>query len=630
MMEKIILSCRVCEQTKGRMECRPILALLCCSSAEAVIRCFEVARNGMISWIPSEIRWLSRRVRPYLRWHGASFACISVGSFLGLLAPLVLKSLIDLVLPGRRIGLLIGAVGLIFLCHQGRAVLMSVGGYLTMRAAERLALDMRLQLLRHLDTLSADYHEGTPVGASMYPLKEPIDEISYFGSDLLPSILRTLMATMLTLGTLLILNARMTLAVLPLIPVFVLTRKHFHSRLEDGSNTVQRNRIAWCSFLQEHFSSIVPLQLLGQARRRERTAFHLLATTVRSYNRLFTTGISFTFYTSLTIGLAMSAVIGLGGWSVFTGSLTVGGLVAFYTYLTQLFEPLSGAAETYVRAQQTCASIRQVQAVLALKPAIKTRPTAIRFPQNHPWTIEIADVCFGYPKTRGLLSIPYLNIRAGEQVAIVGENGAGKSTLAKLLARLYDADTGSILVAGRDVRNIEIGSLREHVCYAPPYPILFDTTLASNLRLGKTTASDAELEAVVADVGLTAWVRTLQAGLDQRVGPGGSCLSGGQRQRLGVARAILQHPRVLILDEATSSLDAGSEQQLLSRLHDVLPGSTLIVISHRLSALLCVARVIVFEAGRVVDDASPELLLRNGSVYSRLFNAAEEKAGINQ
>jgi ABC-type multidrug transport system fused ATPase/permease subunit len=575
----------------------------------------------MVKWIPLEIRWLYRQVRPFLRWHVASFCCITVGSFLALFAPLILKWLIDVIVPSQKTELLVGAVGLIFLCHQGRVVLTSVGGYLTMLAAERLALDMRLQILRHLDTLSADYHESTPVGASMYPLKEPIDEISYFGSDLLPSILRMLMATMLTLGTMVILNARMTLAVLPLIPLFLVARKHFRGRLEDCSNTAQHNRIAWSTFLQEHLSSIVALQLLRQERRRERTAFHLLGTTVRSYNRLFRTGISFTFYTSLTIGLGMSAVIGYGGWSVLTGTLTIGGLVAFYTYVTQLFEPLSGAAETYVRAQKTFAGIRQVQAVLALRPALKTCPTAISFPQNHPWTIELAEVCFGYPSNRRLLSIPHLEIQAGEHVAIVGENGAGKSTLAKLLARLYDTDSGSIFVAGHDVRKIKIESLREHMCYAPPHPILFDTTLASNLRLAKVTASDAELEEVVEDVGLTAWVGTLQRRLDQRIGPGGSCLSGGQRQRLGIARAILQRPRVLILDEATVSLDAASEQQLLSGLHNILPGSTIIVISHRLSALLGAGRVIVLEAGRVVEDASPTSFLRNKGAYFRLFNA---------
>jgi len=323
----------------------------------------------------------------------------------------------------------------------------------------------------------------------------------------------------------------------------------------------------------------------------------------------------------------MSAVIGLGGQSVFTGSLTVGGLVAFYTYLTQLFEPLSGAAETYVRAQKTFVSIRQVQAVLALEPAIKTCPSATRFPQNDPWTIKIADVCFGYSRDRGLLSIPSLDIEAGEQVAIVGENGAGKSTLAKLLARLYDPDSGSISVAGHDVREIEIESLRKHVCYSPPHPVLFDTTLASNLRLGKVTASDAELEEVVEDVGFTAWVGTLQGGLNRRIGPGGSRVSGGQRQRIGIARAILQRPRILILDEATSSLDVASEQQLLLNLRKALPGSTIIVISHRLSALLCVGRVIVLEAGRIVEDASPALLLGNGGACSRLFNPTASTPG---
>jgi len=576
----------------------------------------------MISWIPSEMRWLYGQVRPFLRWHIASFCCISTGSFLALFAPLVMKWLIDTVLPGRRVGLLLGAVGLIFLCHQGRAVLSGVGGYLTMRAAQRLGLDMRLRLLRHLDTLSPGYHEVTPIGASMYPLKEPIDEISYFGSDLLPAILRTLIATVLTLGTMLILNARLTLAVLPVIPLFLVARKHFRNRLEDDSDTVQQNQAAWSTFLQEHLSSIVAVQLLRQERRQERAAFRLLGASVRSLDRLLRTGVSFSFYTSLTIGVAMSAVIGYGGWSVLTAAMTVGGLVAFYTYVTQLFEPLSGAAETYVRAQKTFASIRKVQAVLALQPAITNSPTAIKFPQNRPWTIELADVSFGYPRNRGMLSIAHLNIRAGERVAIVGGNGAGKSTLAKLLARLYEANSGSISVAGHDVRKIEVESLREHVCYVPPHPILFDTTLAGNLQLGNVTASQAELGQAAEQVGLAPWVGTLNAGLNHRIGPGGSRLSGGQQQRVGLGRAILQRPRILILDEATSSLDTASEQRLLSNLHHFLPGSTIIVISHRLSALRCVGRVLVLKAGHVVEDATPAFLLSNGALYSRLFNAA--------
>jgi ABC-type multidrug transport system fused ATPase/permease subunit len=574
----------------------------------------------MFSWIPLEMRWLFRQGRPFLHWHVASFLCMSVGSSLALLSPLVLKWMIDVILPSRRVELVVGAVGLIFLCNQGRAVLTTGGGYLTMLAAQQLALALRLRILRHLDTLSADYHEGTPVGASMYPLKDPIDEISFLGSDLVPSILRTLLALILTLGTMLILNPRMTLIVFPLIPVFVLTRNHFRNALESDSDTVQQNQVAWSGFLQEHLSSIIAIQLLGRERRQERTAFHLLGASVRSLKRLFRTGVSFTFYTCLTIGLAMAAVIGYGGWSVMAGTLTVGGLVAYYTYLAHLFEPLSGVAETYARAQKTFASIRQVQAVLALDPTIKNCRTAIKFPPNLLWTIEIADLRFGYPKTDGLLCIPRLEIRAGEHVAIAGENGAGKSTLAKLIARLYDVESGSISVASHDLRNIEIGSLREQVCYVPPQPVLFDTTLAGNLRLGKGTASDAELKEVVDYVGLATWAGALQEGLSQRIGPGGHRLSGGQRQRVGVGRAILQRPRILILDEATSSLDAISERQLLGSLRGILPGTTIIVISHRLSALHCVNRVIILEAGRVVDDGLPTALLGNSGAYSRLFS----------
>jgi ATP-binding cassette, subfamily B, bacterial len=213
-----------------------------------------------------------------------------------------------------------------------------------------------------------------------------------------------------------------------------------------------------------------------------------------------------------------------------------------------------------------------------------------RVPQDQSWAIGLANVRFGYPTNRGLLSIPYLHIEAGEFVAVVGENGAGKSTLARLLARLYDVDSGSIYIAGHDVRGIEIESLRERVCYAPPHPILFDTTLASNLRLGKIVASDSELEEVIACVGLKDWVGTLQGNLNQRIGPGGSQLSGGQRQRLGIGRAML------------------------------LPGSTIIVILHRPSAMLCVQRVVLLEAGRIVEDDNPAALRTNGA-YSRLFSA---------
>src|SRR5208337_4949343 len=189
------------------------------------------------SWVPNELRWLFKQIRPFFRWHLASFLSITGGSLLALLTPLVLKWLIDQILPRRQMG-----------------------------------LTLRMGLLRHLDTLSADYYDNTPVGTIMYPLKEPIEEISYFGSDLIPAILRTLLTTCFTLTTMFALSPRLTLAVVPFFPAFLIARQHFRRRLAVDSDTVQHDQVSWSSFLEEHLSSVIPIQLLGQEKRQERRA----------------------------------------------------------------------------------------------------------------------------------------------------------------------------------------------------------------------------------------------------------------------------------------------------------------------------------------------------------------------
>jgi ABC-type multidrug transport system fused ATPase/permease subunit len=556
----------------------------------------------MSALISSELRWLAKWVRPYLRWHIGSFLSISIGSMLALFTPLILKWLIDDVLPARRAPVLMLAIVLIFLCHVSRALFTAIANYLTSNAVQRLSLDLRIRVLKHFDTLSASYYENTPVGEAMYPLQEPIDEIAYFGSDLVPAILRTFMGLTFTLAIMVILNPRMTLALVPLIPLFVVTRIHFTDRLDQHSESVQNRQRQWNSFMQEHLASITCIQLLRKENRQERQAFRLLARRVKSYDKLFRTGGWFTLVTSLSIALGMSTVIGYGGWSVLTGSLSVGGLVAFYAYVVQLFDPLSGAAETYIRAKKTFASIRQVQSVFALKADIRDCPAAIHFTRGQAMDIELQGIRFGYSGGREQIALPYLNIEAGTHLTIAGENGAGKSTLAKLLVRLYDVDAGAILCAGHDIREIEIQNLREHICFAPCNPVLFDTSLEGNLRLGRSDARDAEIHEVIQTVGLTDFIAELPRGLAEPIGPGGCQLSGGQRQRIGLARCILQRPSVLILDEATSSLDEDSEREILYRLKRTLCGTTIITISHRLSAITSAEHLIVMKAGVIARD----------------------------
>ncbi|MGA7293946.1 MAG: ABC transporter ATP-binding protein [Terriglobales bacterium] len=576
------------------------------------------------SWVPNELRWLFKQIRPFFRWHLASFLCITTGSLLALLTPLVLKWLIDQILPRREIGLLLLAVALIFLSSLAKTGLTSLGSYLMLTAAQRMGLTLRMGLLGHLDTLSADYYDNTPVGTIMYPLKEPVEEISYFGSDLVPAILRTLLTTCFTLTTMFTLSPMLTLAVVPFIPAFLIARQHFRRRLAVDSDTVQLDQVSWISFLEEHLSSVIPIQLLGQEKRQERRAFRSLARTVWSQQRLFRSGVWFTLCTSLAVVLAVSAVVGYGGWRVLAGTLSLGSLVAFYSFVTQLFDPLSGAAELYSRAQKTLASIRQVQVVLSARPSVGNPPEIIPVVLPHPAQIDLVAVEFGYERQKGMLRIPSLRIMAGEQVAIAGENGAGKSTFAKLIIRVYEVDSGSVRIGGEDVRSIRLQSLRRQVCYLPRDPVLFDGTLASNLRFVRPAVSERELQEVVECVGLTAFVATLPTGLRQRVGPGGCQLSGGQRQRLAIARALLLQPHILILDEATSCFDSSSEALVLRNIRRRLGALTFIVISHRLSTISAFGRVIVFSGGRIVEDGSPDTLISSQIAYSKLFADAHD------
>jgi ABC-type bacteriocin/lantibiotic exporter with double-glycine peptidase domain len=231
--------------------------------------------------------------------------------------------------------------------------------------------------------------------------------------------------------------------------------------------------------------------------------------------------------------------------------------------------------------------------------------------------IEFTALEFGYQRRRETLYIPTLGILPGEHLAIAGENGAGKSTLAKLIARLYDPVRGSILLGGEDLRKLQLESLRKQVCYIPQNPVMFDGTLASNLRFVEPAATHQELQAALQSVGLTSWVAILPAGLEQRIGPGACQLSGGQRQRLAIARALLQRPEVLILDEATSCVDTSAEEFILHNLRRQLSESTVIVVSHRSSTLLSFGRVLILARGRIVYDGPPHLpIIANGPDFS--------------
>jgi len=571
---------------------------------------------------PTEFRWLCTKLKPLVFWQCASCISLVIGSVLVLLYPLILKWLVDRILPFRQLSLLPYAVALTFLSFEGKALFFGLGAYLTLHVGQRMALDLRMEMLRHLDTLSPEYQEKTPVGVKLYALREPVDEIAYFGSDLLPSLLRILVSASFTLCAMAALDARLTSIVFLLVPIFLVARHHFRRRLERDAEAMQVSQAAVAGFLEEHLSSVVQVQLLGREKSRETTAYRFFARAVDNQRRLSRTGAYFAVSTALAVALAASAVVGFGGWSVLTGSISIGSLVAFSSYLGQLFEALGTGAEMYARAQRVVSSIRQVRATLALRPSVTEAPVALTLPAETSATLVIRDLRFGYSGRKDILHIHSLTIPAGERVAIVGENGAGKSTLAKLIARLYDPREGEVTLGAMNLRILRMDYLRSNVVYVPQRAVLFEDTVAGNLRLAKPNAPSWKLDEALAAVGLAALVRRLPLGREEPLGPDACTLSGGERQRLTLARALLQRPRVLILDEATSCLDPIAEEEIFRSIERILPASMLLFVSHRLSNVDRFQRVLVLESGRIVEDGHASFLKAKGGTYSKLLGAA--------
>lgn len=554
--------------------------------------------------IPPELRWLFPKVKPQLPSHFGSFLCLTAASLLALVTPLSIRWLIDSILPSHNARFLAVAIGLIFAGYEGRAALNALGSYLTFRAAQHTALALRISLLRHLDSLSADYFDRTPVGELIYPFEGPIDEISYFGSDLLPSILRAMIAAGVTLAAMMLLSPLLTLVVGPVIPAFAVLRQRYRRRIGERADAVQSARSKFSSFLEEHISALTQIQLLGQTGPQEQKASELLSDIAGTQIVLSRTGVLFSAWSNLAIISGIAAILGCGSWMVFRERLTTGTLIAFYSLLVQLFDPMSAAMEMYARAQRTFASIRQLQGVLGTIPTVREHSHAKALPSDGALPILVRDVSFVYPRGNGFVRVSKLEIPQGERVGIVGPNGAGKSTLVKLLARLYDVESGEIRFGDLDVRAVTLTSLRSCVSYLPAQPILFHRSIADNLRIGNSGSTCADLEEVLRVVGLTKYLDGSRGLSGQCIEPGASNLSNGERQRLAIARALLHRPRVLILDETTCSLDPASEEAILRAMDQALPDSTLLVVSHRLHLISWPGRILELRNGRIVSDTT--------------------------
>jgi ABC-type multidrug transport system fused ATPase/permease subunit len=548
----------------------------------------QLKRSGEFSWLLSQ-------VKPFFRLHLGSYLCVVAASILVLLDPLIIRFLIDEVIPDRRLSWLPLVAAAFFFTYMGRLGFDSLAGILNFRAAQKMTYRSRLALLRRLQRLSAEYHDNTPPGDTLHRLQMDVDQVATLTGEVIPVLLRTTTIFTLVMTTMLVLNYRLTIVVLPLIPVFILVRRRFQDRLRHASDSVQERSGKLIGFLEEHLSAIVQVQLLSCEQREARRFARISSDVVRAQMKRRGTELFFSSVLYLIIVGGMAGVLSYGGYQVMTGTLTAGGLVAFYGYTLQLFIPLYGVVDIYAKVQRVAASARRLIEISEAKSIL--RDGAVRVEELS--VVELKDVCFSYDSERPVLNAVSLRVNRGERVALAGTSGNGKSTIAKLVARMYDTRAGTVLLDGTDVRDFTLKSLRSAVIFVPQDPVLFDVTLRENLLYGNPQASDDELERVTKLAQLDVLINRLPKGLDESLGPRGNRLSGGERQRVALARALLQHPKVLILDECTSALDELTEKRLLNALDHHLRDVTTIIISHRPYPTSWANRVVHVNYGRV-------------------------------
>lgn len=544
-----------------------------------------------------------------------------------LLDPLLIKWLIDKVLPKRDLRLLLLAAGGflgIYVCRLGFSAL---AGIVSFRTVQNLVFRIRLDILEHMNRLSADYHESTPIGEKLYRMEQDVDQVAELGSSLVPYVLQTTFNAVFVIGTMFFLDFRLTILLLPLMPLFFVFRRHFESRLRQASDRAQQESSRESSFLQEHLSSVIQIQLLHRERSQVQAFLERAEARMKSLNHRTLTETLFRSCCMAVIAVGTIATLGYGGYEVFVGALTVGGLVAFYSYLARLFDPLNAAVDIYSRFNRLSASIRRILEVIEKTPTVSESLGAVHLPSPSRGYVELQEVSFSYGKGTPVVDGLELKLEAGEKVALVGISGSGKSTISKLIARLYDVNQGAVYIDGIDVRAVRLESLRTKVCYLMQDAVLFDRTLKENLLLGKPSATSEELIEALAIADLGELIGQLPQGWDTPIGPKGNFLSGGERQRLALARLVLQNPSVLLLDESTSALDGPSEHRVFTNLVERFTDKTIVFVSHRISSLKWVDRIVVLSGGIVEEQGTHDRLVGNGGLYSLLHSSPATPSG---
>jgi ATP-binding cassette subfamily B protein len=562
---------------------------------------------------------LVRLALPYRARTAGALVTLLAFTVVALAPPYLAKLAIDQGISEDNLDRLTWLVALFLVAAVVSLVLSAANTYLTGWVGERMLADLRNQLFRHLERLSMGFYERNRTGVIVSRITNDVEALDQLVTDGVTSLVQNTLLLVGTAVVLFLLDWRLALAALLVLPAMALVTAWFRSRSNRAYRSVRERLGLVTATLAEDVAGMRVVQSFTREPEQEQ-AFRGVNDRYRAanYRTVVLNAIYFPAVDVLS-SVATAIVFGYGGWLVYHGEMSTGTLFAFALYLSNFFDPIQQLSQLYNTFLSAIAALDKIVGVLDEEPQVVDEPDAIELPRidGH---VRFQGVRFGYG--RDLPEVLHgleLDVPAGTTVALVGHTGAGKSTIAKLLARFYDPTEGRITVDGHDLRTVTQRSLRSQLGIVPQEGFLFGGTVAENIAFGRPRASREEIERAARAVGVNAFVEDLPDGYDTHLGERGTRLSLGQRQLVAFARALLADPRILILDEATSSVDIGTERRIERALRELLAGRTAFVIAHRLSTIRDADLIVVLEHGVVVEQGTHDELLARRGLYTSLY-----------